>query len=70
MQVSVDLFLTAAAYVDVATLGVLCQTTGGQLYFYHRFSPELHADQLLNDLRWNVMRPQVCRGFWPYEHMI
>ena len=36
-QISVDLFLGAAQYTDVATLGALTQTSGGQLFFYPSF---------------------------------
>lgn len=57
-QVCVDLFLLAHAYVDAATLGVLPATTGGSVYPYPGFAPAADQDQLLNDLRWNVARPQ------------
>jgi protein transport protein SEC24 len=57
--VSVDLFLLVQSYADVATLGVLPSTTGGSVYHYCPFSPPLDQDQLLNDLKWNVSRPQV-----------
>lgn len=56
-QVCVDLFL-ASPGCDVATLGVLCRDTGGSLYMYPAFSPQLDFSQLHNDLRWNVGRPQ------------
>ncbi|KAI8470003.1 MAG: Sec23/Sec24 trunk domain-containing protein [Monoraphidium minutum] len=57
-QVSVDLFLLVQSYADVATLGVLPSTTGGSVYHYCPFTPQLDQDQLLNDLKWNVARPQ------------
>ncbi|KAK9908279.1 hypothetical protein WJX75_005414 [Coccomyxa subellipsoidea] len=57
-QVSIDLFVTAQAYVDLASLRDLCHQTAGQLYYYSPFVPEIDADQLQNDLRWNVIRPQ------------
>ena len=59
MQICVDLFVTSQGYVDLATLRDLCHLTAGQLYHYHPFSPALDTDQLTNDLRWNVVRPQV-----------
>lgn len=54
-----DLFLLVQSYADVATLGVLPGTTGGSVYHYCPFTPALDQDQLLNDLKWNVARPQV-----------
>ena len=59
MQVCIDLFITAQAYVDLATLRDLCHLTAGQLYHYCPFAPLLDSDQLTNDLRWNIVRPQV-----------
>jgi hypothetical protein len=45
--------------VDIATLSTLAHTTGGSLYHYLPFNPMMDQDQLLNDLKWNVSRPQV-----------
>lgn len=59
LQISVDLFLLVQSYADVATLSVLPSTTGGSVYHYCPFAPALDQDQLLNDLKWNVSRPQV-----------
>ena len=50
------------SHADAATLGVLCSTTGGSLYRYSPFAPAADQDQLLNDLKWNVARPQVGGG--------
>lgn len=58
-QVSVDIFLMPHAYSDVATLSDLCQLTAGDLYFYPGFLESIDGDQLYNDLRWNIVRPQV-----------
>ena len=44
---------------DLATLGALCKGTGGQLCHYFPWDVRLDADQLENDLRWNLQRPQV-----------
>lgn len=60
MQVSIDLFAVTRQYVDLASLACLCEPTGGQLYHYHLFSSPADDDQLYNDLRWNLQRPQVC----------
>ena len=65
LQVSIDLFILAQHYVDVATLGQLTQTTSGQLYLYQPFNQAAHSDTLFNDLRWNIVRPQVRdSAFW------
>jgi hypothetical protein len=71
-QVSVDLFLLAQSYVDAATLGTLCANTGGSLHHWCPWNPALDADELHNDLRWVLTRPQVWgrgavaagRGAW------
>jgi protein transport protein SEC24 len=57
-QVSVDLFLLAQSYVDAATLGTLCANTGGSLHHWCPWNPALDADELHNDLRWVLTRPQ------------
>ena len=59
LQVSVDLFVTAWQSVDLASVADLCGPTGGQLYHYCPFMSPSDDDQLYNDLRWNVQRPQV-----------
>ena len=61
-QISIDLFLLTQAYVDVATLGVLCANTAGSLYHWSPWNPALDGDELFNDLRWALVRPQV--GGW------
>ena len=58
-QVSIDLFLLTQGYVDVATLGVLCANTAGSLYHWSPWTPALDGDELFNDLRWALVRPQV-----------
>ena len=59
LQVSIDLFVTARQSVDLASLADLCGATGGQLYHYCPFTSPSDDDQLYNDMRWNVQRPQV-----------
>lgn len=58
-QVGVDIFVLAQTYVDIASLGQLCRTTGGQLYSYGKFDARSDTAQLFNDLRWCLIRPQV-----------
>ncbi|KAK9850464.1 hypothetical protein WJX84_009840 [Apatococcus fuscideae] len=57
-QVSVDLFVMSRSHVDLASLASISRMTTGQVYHYHPFHASIHAPQLLNDLRWNVSRPQ------------
>ena len=57
-QIGIDVFVCGSQPVDVATLGVLTRTTGGTLYRYANFNVQLDFAQLLNDVRWNFLRPQ------------
>lgn len=59
LQVCIDLFLLCQGYVDVATLSQLTSITCGSVYHYCPFDPTQDADEFYNDLRWNVIRPQV-----------
>ena len=50
-QMSVDLFLGAAQYTDVATLSSLVQTSGGQLFYYPSFQSNAPcAEALYGDI--------------------
>jgi protein transport protein SEC24 len=55
--VTVDVFVAANSYVDLATTSALATTTGGQIYFYEGFSASKHAEALVSDLQRNVARP-------------
>ncbi|XP_039822384.1 protein transport protein Sec24-like At4g32640 isoform X2 [Panicum virgatum] len=57
-QVCVDVFLTTQSYVDIASISVVPQTTGGRVYYYYPFSALSDPAKLFNDLRWNISRPQ------------
>lgn len=57
-QICIDISLMSQGYMDVASLGDLTTCTGGTLYQYTPFNPALDHDQVLNDLKWNVARPQ------------
>ena len=61
-QVCIDLFLATTGLVDLATIGVLSKTTGGQSFYYSNFAPALDSGKLFNDLRWSFMRPQGLEG--------
>ncbi|RLM57913.1 hypothetical protein C2845_PM18G06560 [Panicum miliaceum] len=57
-KVCVDVFLTTQSYVDIASISVVPQTTGGRVYYYYPFSALSDPAKLFNDLRWNISRPQ------------
>nr|XP_007997849.2 protein transport protein Sec24D isoform X3 [Chlorocebus sabaeus] len=69
---SVTLFLFPSQYVDVASLGLVPQLTGGTLYKYNNFQMHLDRQQFLNDLRNDIekkigfdaiMRVRTSTGF-------
>ncbi|KAM5255384.1 protein transport protein Sec24D isoform 2-T2 [Ctenodactylus gundi] len=69
---SVTLFLFPSQYVDVASLGLVPQLTGGTLYKYNSFQMHLDSQQFLNDLRNDIgkkigfdaiMRVRTSTGF-------
>ncbi|XP_012579270.1 PREDICTED: protein transport protein Sec24C isoform X1 [Condylura cristata] len=52
----VDLFLFPNQYVDVATLSVVPQLTGGSVYKYACFQVDNDQERFLSDLRWDVQK--------------
>merc|ERR1719354_524790 len=54
---SVDLFLFNNAYIDVATVSQVSRLTGGQVYKYTYFQPDLDGHRFISDLRHNISRP-------------
>ncbi|KAJ7979721.1 Protein transport protein Sec24-like [Quillaja saponaria] len=57
-QVCIDVFITTQTYIDIASISVLSQTTGGQVIIITHFQAVSDSAKLYNDLRWNVTRPQ------------
>lgn len=57
-QVCIDMFLLVQGYVDIGTISYAVRCTGGSLYHYPEFQPVQDANQVANDLRWNIVRPQ------------
>ncbi|KAJ3088249.1 Protein transport protein Sec24C, partial [Physocladia obscura] len=49
--ICVDLFLFPAAYIDVATVGSLSSTTGGDLYLYPNFDVARDGLQFMEDIK-------------------
>ncbi|EHB06848.1 Protein transport protein Sec24D [Heterocephalus glaber] len=69
---SMTVFLFPSQYVDVASLGLVPQLTGGTLYKYNNFQMHLDSQQFLNDLRNDIekkigfdaiMRVRTSTGF-------
>eukprot|EP01117_Protostelium_nocturnum_P012070 TRINITY_DN441_c0_g1_i2.p1 TRINITY_DN441_c0_g1~~TRINITY_DN441_c0_g1_i2.p1 ORF type:complete len:875 (-),score=232.15 TRINITY_DN441_c0_g1_i2:40-2664(-) len=74
-SVSVDLFLFPnSSYIDVTTLGYVCNLTGGQIYLYQNFVYQRDLARVYQDLTRNlqrefgfdaVMRVRTSSGFAP-----
>jgi len=70
-QLCIDLFLFSNRYTDTASLGSLCQITGGQMFYYPSFTAakdgQVFAANLIRSLTRNtaweaVMRVRTSRG--------
>lgn len=57
-QTCVDIFAMPRSHVELATLRVFCEITGGTLYHYPDFEAAQDEALMFNDLRWNIVRPQ------------
>jgi len=55
-QISLDLFLCASKYVDVATLGMLPKHTAGELYYYEGFQQAIHGEKFSRELSHTLTR--------------
>eukprot|EP00299_Pterocystis_sp_00344_P018599 c9281_g1_i2.p1 GENE.c9281_g1_i2~~c9281_g1_i2.p1 ORF type:complete len:437 (+),score=92.94 c9281_g1_i2:1-1311(+) len=58
-QVSVYLFAACSTYVDLASVGLLANTTGGQIHYYNPFKSSTHGNALLSDVHHVISRPRV-----------
>nr|CAB3265936.1 protein transport protein Sec24C [Phallusia mammillata] len=72
----VDLFLFPTQYVDIATLSQVPQLTGGQIYNYKFFRPEVDGERFIKDLAHDlqrdivfdaIMRVRTSTGIRPVE---
>lgn len=54
--ITVDMYICANSYVDLATTGVMSTKTGGQIYTYPGFSARKDGEALMNDVRHNCTR--------------
>ncbi|KAL2313001.1 COPII-coated vesicle component Sfb3 [Schizosaccharomyces pombe] len=59
--IGVDIFFTATAYVDVATVGSVATLSGGQIYHYSNFVADRDGSRLKQDLFRSVTREQGYR---------
>ena len=59
-SVTVDLFITAAADMELATISPLSKLTGGKVFFYPNFDINVESDKVYYDLYRNLT---VTRGF-------
>ncbi len=62
LQISVDLFLLTPQYHDVTSLAPLAHLTGGQLYYYPEFQLPRDGNQLIEDVRHNLIRTTGWEG--------
>ena len=57
LQISVELFVAAHNYADVATVGLLPKITAGQLYYYPGFKASHDGGKLADELERCLTRP-------------
>lgn len=56
--IGVDLFIGSKGFVDVATVGELVRTTGGQMFYYSNFDKNKDGDALATDITHVAVREQ------------
>jgi len=61
-RVSVDLFACASSYLDLATIGALSRTTGGQIYYYNGFHAHKDGEAFHRDMYRNITRYTAFEG--------
>jgi len=54
--ISVDLFVCANCYIDLATVGVVANKTGGQIFMYPGFNAKKDGEALAKDIYHDVTR--------------
>eukprot|EP00471_Norrisiella_sphaerica_P013526 CAMPEP_0184498410 /NCGR_PEP_ID=MMETSP0113_2-20130426/38873_1 /TAXON_ID=91329 /ORGANISM="Norrisiella sphaerica, Strain BC52" /LENGTH=983 /DNA_ID=CAMNT_0026885903 /DNA_START=79 /DNA_END=3030 /DNA_ORIENTATION=- len=60
--VSVDIFACAHEYLDLATIGSLSRTTGGQIYYYNGFNANKDGEAFHRDMYRNISRYTAFQG--------
>ncbi|KAG5438368.1 hypothetical protein PCANB_002856 [Pneumocystis canis] len=57
--IGVDLFLFPTLYMDISTIGVLANVTGGEIYYYQDFTKERDSPKVVGEFVRNVTRQQA-----------
>ena len=55
-QTSVNLFVFAQEYADLATISVLAEKTSGEVFYYPSFNAHMHGEQFATDLKHDLTR--------------
>nr|XP_039252028.1 protein transport protein Sec24C-like [Styela clava] len=55
----VDLFLFPNQYIDIATIGQVAQATGGDIFKYNFFRPEVDGERFIKNLAYDIERDIV-----------
>jgi len=55
-RISIDLFCFSPEYFDLATIGQVCNTTGGNIYYYPTYNGTYDGEKLHYDLSRNLTR--------------
>jgi protein transport protein SEC24 len=55
-SISVDMFFFPQNYIEIATIGYICNKTSGQMYIYPSFNPKNDIQKLFYDLKRNLKR--------------
>ena len=61
-NMSIDLFISAEAPVNLLTLNQLCDFTNGNMYFYKKFNINIHYKSIFNQIRRVLSRPIIWEG--------
>eukprot|EP01025_Chloroclados_australasicus_P045131 TRINITY_DN4924_c0_g1_i11.p1 TRINITY_DN4924_c0_g1~~TRINITY_DN4924_c0_g1_i11.p1 ORF type:complete len:931 (-),score=84.22 TRINITY_DN4924_c0_g1_i11:306-3011(-) len=61
-MICLDLFTFTEQFYDLASWQILVRKTGGTMYRYPEFSPEVDQSTLVNDLSWNLTRAQALEA--------
>ena len=61
-NMSIDLFISAEAPINLLTLNQLCDFTNGNMYFYKKFNINIHYKSIFNQIRRVLSRPIIWEG--------
>ena len=63
--VGANLFLFPEQYTDVASIGAVASTTGGEIFFHPKFNPVRDRDTLHNEIRRVLSRETIYNVYRP-----